>query len=473
MHPSINMQGSISNSFFSPDLVSSLLESYNRPNDELARQLASLRLIKSYLPPELEKKELTIKQTIDRILVDGINQLQKSQHSDLLRKRFVDNGGMTKKAFGDEIEKSIQTVSRREKEATRALALLLDHKELEKRQTHHIELNHHLGSATYKTLVGGDELWQGILSSILNPDGKWITVVTGIGGIGKSSQTHKAVSDAIDRSAVDRLMRIDAKNKKLEVNDFLNQVAEWLHIDASDYKSQADLTLQIVKVLKTTPYLILIDGVEEHIADLLNELIGFANPSQIIITSRVEPTDKSKIHYFKVPLLTLAAAKTLLLEAQMAVSQAKSAEISDTNLRRIYEKVGGNPLALKLVGALLGDHSLTEVFDDLIEVNYPDTEKMYRRVYIKTWNGLHKANQDVLAAFGSIKGIRSVSVEMLISLTVPELVESKRELFDVLNFLKTHSLVDIDREDESDKTHYKIHNLTRSFLETDIIDWGR
>ncbi len=458
---------------FTIELVASLLEAYNQPDPSLTLPLADIHLVKSNLLPEESENELNIKFAVDRILVDTVDQIKVAEQKDILKKRYIIDGGMNKRTYSKEISKSPQTVSRREFEATVALTQLLNHKEFELRETHQIELKHYLGSATYKTLIGDQDFWKSILSSIINPAGKWVTVVTGIGGIGKSSQTHRALWEAIDRSAVERFMRIDAKNKKLEFIEFLTQVADWLKVDASEFERADELAIHLLKMLKISPYLIYIDGVEEHIEELLDQLIGFANPSQILITSRVEPTDKSKIHFFQVPLLSQEHAKCLVLDAKSDVNANGSADLSDAHMSQIYEKVGGNPLALKLVGALLGDHSLSEVFEDLIDVNYPDTEKMYRRVYIKTWNSLHPKNQDVLTAFGVVKDVRSISIETLLSLTVPRIVKDKRELYDVLNFLKTHSLVEIDREDTSEKTHYKIHNLTRTFLETDIIDWGQ
>lgn len=468
------MQDSTSaDSAFTIEIVASLLEAYNKPDPTLASPLADLHLLKSSLLPEESENELNVKFAIDRILVETIGQIKVPEQRELLQKRYILDGGMNKRTYSKEISKSPQTVTRREFEATVALTQLLNHKESEHRETHQIELKHYLGAATYKSLIGDQHFWQSILNSIVDPAEKWVTVVTGIGGIGKSTQTHRALWEAIDRSAVERFMRIDAKNKKLEFIEFLTQVAEWLKVDATEFALANDLAIHLLKMLKISPYLILIDGVEEHIEELLEKLIGFANPSQIIITSRVEPTDKSNIHFFQVPLLAQEHAIELVLEARSAVSTNGSASLTKANLDQIYEKVGGNPLALKLVGALLGDHSLSEVFEDLIDVNYPDTEKMYRRIYIKTWNGLHPKNQDVLTAFGVVKNVRSISVETLVSLTVPDIVKDKRELYDVLNFLKTHSLVEIDREDTSEKTHYKIHNLTRTFLETDIIDWGK
>ncbi|MFK7800217.1 MAG: NB-ARC domain-containing protein [Anaerolineae bacterium] len=464
---------------FTEPIIENLLKTYSLPNADYPKHLMLLQITRSNLRPDEASESVQCKTALNKAITQILEQPKSLEtgQAELLYFRYIENGGTTDVAAGEKFGYNKAKGRREIQKARHALTAVLNALEAEAQRTHKNQLVHKLGPATYRELMGSSDLWQRVSTNIVEHNDKWISVVTGIGGIGKSSQTHKAILDAIEQGAVQNLVFIDAKNKALNIADFLEQAAEQLDIPREQVKNKttAELSLYIAQIFKTTPYLILVDGIEEHVSHLIHELIAFANPSQIIVTSRVEPDDKSHIHYYEVPQLSEAAAVKLIIEAKNAIQFPEPKPLPKDKLQKIIEKIGGNPLALKIIGGLLTDYHVDEIIDDLVKVQHPDTEKLYRRVYIKAWNNMHSTSQQVFASMAVLPGIRSFSKGLLFSFT-QHLLKSERELADILYDLKSRSLIDIDRSEthaaERTTTHYKIHNLTRSFLETDIVDWG-
>ena len=130
---------------------------------------------------------------------------------------------------------------------------------------------------------------------------------------------------------------------------------------------------------------------------------------------------------------------------------------SDHDLRRIYDAVGGNPLALKLVTGQLRFYSLHEVLDRFNSTKVSNPSGLLDYVYREAWEGLSDQAREILIILTEA-GETGFTLNHLNSLaSMPE-----RDLHRNLEELILLSLVDIGGT-LLDK-RYRLHRLTEVFL---------
>ncbi|GAB4162837.1 MAG: hypothetical protein Fur0021_37400 [Candidatus Promineifilaceae bacterium] len=134
-------------------------------------------------------------------------------------------------------------------------------------------------------------------------------------------------------------------------------------------------------------------------------------------------------------------------------------------MRLIYEKVGGNPLALKLVVGLSHDfQTFDPVIADLTAAHLPDVAAMYHHIYWKAWRALSPDSRRLLEYMPLAADIGMLEEQMkgISGMDSANLLAAIHELI-------RRSLLEV-RGTPSGR-RYGIHPLTRSFLLTDIINW--
>lgn len=152
--------------------------------------------------------------------------------------------------------------------------------------------------------------------------------------------------------------------------------------------------------LKGKPHLVIIDNLEsEAVADyLLNQLVDLAEPSRFLLTTRTHPAGQAAVRHFSLPELSLEDASQLLRHHAAEVGVLVAAKATDEEIERIYQVIGGNPLALKLVVGLLELLPLDQVLVDLARSRRGPVEEMYRHIYWQTWLTLSEPAQRLLQA---------------------------------------------------------------------------
>jgi len=165
--------------------------------------------------------------------------------------------------------------------------------------------------------------------------------------------------------------------------------------------------------------------------------------------------------------LTLAAlnqADTFELIRYEAHLRGQTALVNATEaqLAGIYEVVGGNPLALKLVVGQTAFLPLSQVLDNLKTARGKSITDLYTFIYWQAWHILEDASQQTLLV-----------MPMAQEGTLPQLLTLSRlepaKLHQALAQLITLSLVQV--KGDLEERRYFIHRLTETFLLTEAITW--
>jgi hypothetical protein len=138
------------------------------------------------------------------------------------------------------------------------------------------------------------------------------------------------------------------------------------------------------------------------------------------------------------------------------------AQASPAQLESIYQVVGGNPLALKLVAGQLSVLPLAQVLDTLRQAGSKTVEDLYTYIYWQAWELLSPAGKQTLVVMplaqeGSFEEVMEES-----ELDAAQAGQALRELAGL-------SLVEVGGDLE--RPRYSIHRLTETFLLNEVIKW--
>lgn len=162
----------------------------------------------------------------------------------------------------------------------------------------------------------------------------------------------------------------------------------------------------------------------------------------------------------------MSATDALALVRQEAALRniATVSQASDDDLRPIYDAVGGNPLALKLVTSQLRIHPLAVVLADLAGARTQSVAALYTYIYRRAWDLLDEAAQDLLLAMPLVSegGGRFDLLQTMVALP-PALLRSAVETLVAMNLVEVRG--------DLHERRYTIHSLTRTFLHEQVLQW--
>lgn len=139
-------------------------------------------------------------------------------------------------------------------------------------------------------------------------------------------------------------------------------------------------------------------------------------------------------------------------------------EASPAQLAGVYEVVGGNPLALKLVVGQICALSLSQVLANLKQAQGQKVDQLYSYIYWQTWRTLAPESRQALLAMPLVSRQGGTFVHLA---AVSELREA--ELSHALDELVAFSRVEVGGKLE--RRLYRIHRLTETFLLTEVTKW--
>jgi tetratricopeptide (TPR) repeat protein len=348
-------------------------------------------------------------------------------------------------------------------------------------ETPRAKLIERLESPSYTELIGVEQHLNELLALLTSPDLPWLILIEGIGGLGKTS-----LADALSRriiqkrlfpdfawvSARQQIFNLRGQIKKTgsssgsTVEVLINRLGEQLIPDIfkTDSLSPQQRQRIIHARLKQIPHFIVIDNLEnvpdvETFLPILREL---SNPTKFLLISRDSWYYEPGIYHFPLPELSEADALDFIRHEIREANLRYLQQAHNHSLRKIYETVGGNPLAIRLVLGQTQTFTLNTILNGLRKNRSQKVEALYDFIYYRTWEILDEAT-------------RHLFLTMLLTLdkggSFEEIVELS-ELDEVTIYSSLTQLVALNLVNSSgdhNQRSYNLHNLTRSYLHTKII----
>lgn len=455
--------------------VHSALKAWHTTGNETQDLLHSLLLVQErYTFATSNNGPATLRLITNQILLAGIEELAAKNQiaAQILRWRFPDNNKL--RVVANRLNVSEFSVSRLQRTAIDQLVEIIYKQEMARRETRAITMETKLPPPSYTRLFGLDEARYELIKQLTKTQAPWVIVIVGMGGIGKT-----ALADSVTRGVIQHFQFYDVIWLRIEPSTmsgfanpqtvFANLLAELVKRfwpdSANDIPVQQHL-VQVRQLLKAHPHLIIVDNLESQTdtAYLLTALNDLAGPSKFLLTARTRPSEQTTVFNFSLDELTLGDASALIHQQAEDVGLGQSAGITEKDVQAIYEVVGGNPLALKLVVSLLDLIPLSQILNYLKHGREGSVEGLYRHIYWQTWQILSREARELLQIMPLVaeSGGTPEYLQKLSSL-------SEASFWPVLQELRHRSLIEV-RGTVHEK-RYGIHRLTETFLHTEIIHW--
>lgn len=465
----------LSRSGLKDDVQQALKEWYSPVVDE--SPLAHLYLVQRALPDENDLRSAT-----NRVLTKALERLHADweREANVLRMRFIDEMEAFKVANALGVADS--TVYKTQREALQRLANVLYTMEQHARTERYTVVEERLESAPYVRLVGVEKPLETLLEQVRTPGPPWIISIEGLGGIGKTSLADVLVRRAVRLHLFDEVGWVSAKQQRFHFSGDIEKVSQpALTVNAlvdalveqllGETVSSASLSFEealrtLRHRLNKIPHLVVIDNLEtiQDIDALLPTIRTLIDPSIVVFTSRKSLYAEGDVFPFPVPELDEASALELIRMEAGLRNRPDLAAADDSNLRPIYETVGGNPLALRLVVGQTYVHELGVVLDDLQAARGTSVENLYTFIYRRAWDHLDEITRRVLLAMPMVTD-RGGTLDFLGDITQVD----DAGLRSALEMLVSLNLVDV--RNGIHQKRYTIHNLTRAFLQEQVAKW--
>ncbi|MCK5923560.1 MAG: hypothetical protein KAG66_21675, partial [Methylococcales bacterium] len=336
------------------------------------------------------------------------------------------------------------------------------------------ELNAGIPPPSYDTLFGRQQSHQHILNHLESTP---TIALIGIGGIGKTSLAHSIATTFAQYCTFDRIiwLRVGAEDgihttlPNIQINNFLSTLASQLFPHDNNLLDFNGLKEKIRQRLKANPHLIIIDNAEADTLtqQLLHLIQNWGNPTKFILTSRSHPNRSFSVFNFQVPEISINDARKLIQHQATLVNVTALTTIDHPTTEKIYNIIGGNPLALKLVVGLAAIIPLPHILTDLVNSHSNQIEAMYTHIYHKVWHSLTPTAQSILQIMPLIANTGALPAQI----SAISGIKDNGILFAGIAELANHSLLEV--RGTLHQRRYSIHRLTASFLQIEINDWKK
>jgi hypothetical protein len=426
---------------------------------------------------------LSAQRATNQVLRAALAQLNEAapDQAHLLTRRFIDEIPVHQVAR--ELSRAEANVFSRQRRAIDALTALLVEMERQARSEPIARAEARLPWLESQQVFGLEPLLAQLLPLLTEPEQPHIVMLTGMGGVGKTTAARHALERIVHRSETPwEVGWVSAQQHSfhpgggirptgapaLTADDLLMALAvQLLPAEARSVPLTRQHSLASLQAhLRQTPHVIVVDNLETLVdaAALLPTLRRLAGPSRFLLTSRRALPAEPDLYHLPTPELNQQDALALLRHEARMRNLAAVSSASDDDLSQIYITVGGNPLTLKLALSQLFLLPLPQVVDNLRQARGQTIVELYRYVYWQAWNQLDADGQEVLLTMPlfSQSGADLASIERVSEVKGGRLLQA-------LERLAVLSLVNV--AGDLWQKRFSIHRLTETFMMNEVIRW--
>ncbi|MCL4869768.1 MAG: hypothetical protein KJ063_12445 [Anaerolineae bacterium] len=396
-----------------------------------------------------------------------------AEAEELLRSRYQHR--IEVMALANSLNLSEDSIYYRQRQAISWLTDIINQQEQEASSSWQERILNRLELPTYTQMIGVEIIQNQLQTTLTSGNEQFIISLEGLGGLGKTALADFTVRQLIYQRAFDEIAWVTAKQThlsmlgRLQVESgkpaltfpmLIERLASQFELDDFNPTTQLQRQRLVQQFLRERRCLVVIDNLET-VTDyriLLPELRKWQNPSKFVLTSRHRLLDEPGVFSLAMPELSRAAAFQLIrLEGKRTGTTALE-NAPDQQLDPIYQVVGGNPMALKLVVGQLRFHSLSRVLNRFSENRDPtQSNDLFDYIYQEIWEQLPDDSKITLLAL-SQAGEMGFTFEHLVEVAnLPEeRLESNLEQLILLSLVEPGGTLLEKR--------YRLHRLTDSFV---------
>jgi hypothetical protein len=429
---------------------------------------------------QLKHQGQNTRRATNQVILNALQllEVERPEDASLLRKHFIDEQIVTQ--IANQLNISQELVYKRQRQAIEHLTEVLYDMEQEATARQQRRLERALNPPTYQELIGVNEHLRHLRDTLVSPEPPWIVSISGIGGIGKTSLADALVRQIIRQGFYNDFGWVSGRQNFFNLGGSIKEIKKPALTMAALVEALVGQLLglgvrqlsvegafaALENRLKESPHLIVIDNLETllDLETLLPTLRRLTNPSKFLLTSRKSLYTEAHLYHFSLPQLSETNVLQLIRAEARQRHLPHLVEASDEVLKPIYATVGGNPLAVRLIVGQSHIHHLSAVLYDLTQARGKKAENLYRYIYRRAWDNLDEVTRHAFL-FMPLMAPQGDSFEHL---QIMSQLES-HELRCALELLVTLNLVDVTRR--LNEWQYSIHNLTRSFLQEQVVKW--
>ncbi|MBK7894430.1 MAG: hypothetical protein IPJ90_05995 [Anaerolineaceae bacterium] len=449
--------------------VQQALKQYHLVEEPASTELTRLVLVQTR---QQSQTMLSMRLAVNAVLDEGLTQMRTHQPEgeQILSRRFRDN--IQTAELVQEMGLTVDQVKHKQKDAFKELAKIIWKMEREARIARVAEQKSKLEAKRYTELFGIDQLSDNLFAHLTSEGAPWVVTLAGIGGIGKTAlanytvrrvieqlQYHDVIWLAVHDIAQDKRPYPPTTPQQM-FDKLITQMCRKMLPGLSNQTPLEERLKQLHQLLKSQPYLIIIDDLEleADTAYLISELVTLAKPSRILLTSRTQPAPHSGSRSISLPELTPEHSLALIRHYAGEIGFTVAVQASDAELLPIYQLVGGNPFSLKHLVNLALHRPLKSLLVALAQRPLDNGNDIYKHILHETWLSLSDDAKTILA-------IMIVSTEGGMD---PEQIAQfsglpDTKLWPAINELIGRSLLEVRSNTLWDRS-YGIHRLTELFL---------
>ncbi len=421
---------------------------------------------------------VAVQRLLDRAL-DALAEAQPKS-AQLLRQRFVQ--GHTIDDIAEVISAASSTLHDHQRRALEMLATIVIRLEAaEQWAQRRRALAAMLPAPSYQQLVGFEPYLREI-SKALDAASAGMgqpLLITGLGGIGKTSLAREALFTWLQQgqSTVERVAwvavvqaalwgpeGVQAQRHSYALDQVLSDLGKQLGEPVDALPTNEQRLRMLAKRLQEASTVVVIDNVETPIeAQVALTMVEHLTPvAHMVVTSRRRLEHPCGQILALTDLPEPDAVRLLVLEGERLEVEG----VTEARAYEIYQTVGGNPLALKLVVAQLGKLPIPQVLAGFGGESHT-VQQLFAHIYETSWQLLAPAAQQALLGMFLLPPAGATWEGLRVAVAAGGLPADDVALERVVEDLTALNLIQVGRAPDQ-SPNYSLHRLTYSFLATRI-----